>query len=814
MIEVGLPGIALLCAFAVCSSLSGVAVSYAMPWSKEARRCGLSSATGVALGPFLFGFGAIFALGVFRGASHATHLGIAAAFVTLVGVAGLGARALMRARFALERRARVVLSVGEWALVIVLSASVIALVAISVLVPLTQNDALEYALAARELYFTRDLLIYPILNPETNRTGFFGPWTHPPLYVALLYAAEVVQGHAQAPGAMRLIAPWFLLCGAYLAYGIGALVDRTTGLVSAVLFMSPPLLFLGAGSALLDSMPVLGLTLVLAALIGLKTDSLKPAVIIGVLLGVSLWTHSQAVLFLPLIATVVVLQQGARAWRTAVLAVMTILAVAVVVAGWPYVRNVQLFGALVSDNPAVFALPKLHWDDYFSIGRGLGSRMALLQYGVLKGWFAIEAYGFVFWAMTIGVVVFIGSQSFGGIRQIVVDGTRSLARPQEGLWLLIALILCYLAGATLSLALGVDHLVKNERYLLVTLPMVTVVAAYGLVAVINKVSKASWVRSSILTVTAAALSANVVVLIKYSSQKFDINAVPLFAPMEAKLVTVNERNLVAGMDADGDRGLVLTLKPADMYYGHRKMISYLDPRMLPFYLEDDPENAVARLRELGVVTIHIPSYGLPPLYNSQLYRILASPEYTTLNHQNAAGQVYELKPQVLTVEPGVDLSPDRTPWTVESLIVLGGRKMLSRLSSGHHALVGSWLCHGLSHDIFHRHWINVAKVDVTEDGDARSKAAQYRMSVRVAGEGLLRLSVEQFSGLDEIGAGRSLATTPITSFELSENQPSREYQFRFNVNSDARAIAMMVEGTGNACVQLQNLTAEKLVAER
>src|SRR5690606_1739135 len=38
-------------------------------------------------------------------------------------------------------------------------------------------------------------------------------------------------------------------------------------------------------------------------------------------------------------------------------------------------------------------------------------------------------------------------------------------------------------------------------------------------------------------------------------------------------------------------GLVLAERPADMYYSGRRMVSYLDPRLLPVYKEKDPERA-------------------------------------------------------------------------------------------------------------------------------------------------------------------------------------------------------------------------------
>ena len=69
--------------------------------------------------------------------------------------------------------------------------------------------------------------------------------------------------------------------------------------------------------------------------------------------------------------------------------------------------------------------------------------------------------------------------------------------------------------------------------------------------------------------------------------------------------------------------IVLSLKPADMYYAERTMVSYLDPRLLDFYAARDQSTAYAALRRLKVRYIHMPDYSLPPIYNSQLEALVA-----------------------------------------------------------------------------------------------------------------------------------------------------------------------------------------------
>jgi hypothetical protein len=161
-----------------------------MPWSEDARHTGLARAVAWRLVRFFLVW-PVLALGVFRGAAHSPHLAVV--FSVLAGTAALVFLVVPR-QPRLERSRWQGLRAAEWPPVGAILFSVLALLFISLFVPLTQNDALEYALAARELNATRDLLSYPVLNPETNLTGFFGPWTHPPLYVAMLYMAKSFRG--------------------------------------------------------------------------------------------------------------------------------------------------------------------------------------------------------------------------------------------------------------------------------------------------------------------------------------------------------------------------------------------------------------------------------------------------------------------------------------------------------------------------------------------------------------------------------------------------------------------------------------------
>jgi len=784
---------------------------------------GLSRAAGLALGPFLFGLGSVLALGLFRGASHGAHLGALIGFLCLTAIGA----AFLRSRDAAPKSAFTdggPFNFEEWVTAAATGFAAVALLFISIFVPLTQNDALEYAIVAREFYATRDLLSYPVLNSENNLSGFYGPWTHPPLYVALLYMAEVIQGHADAPGLMRLISPWFLLTGAYVTYALGALVNRITGLLACLIFMSPPLIFLGAGQSLIDPLPVLGFSLIIAVVVGLSARPLVFGATVGGFLGLALWTHSQAILFIPLALAAISIERGLRDWRGLGIVMLTLLVVALAIGGWPYWRNIALFGAPVSDNPAVFAMPELHWDDYFSISRGLDSSTAMIQYGILKGWFAPESYGFIFWGMTVGMALFLAGQRLKAIRQLVLDGAWVFERGRATLWLMGGLLIVYIVGVILSVVLGIEHLVKNERYLLVTLPMVAVLCAYGYVRVAKAIlPRLRIANSALVAALALVFCLQVSVFVYYKASKHGMGAGSLFSSMAEKLYFRPEYSLVKWMnDNINKEGIVFSMKPADMYYSKIRMVSYLDARLLSFYSEADTRAAYRRLLNLGVTHIHVPDYGLPPLYNSRLYAILRDPSLSALAFQTVGGKIYALGGEALAPGPSISLSTKERQWAFQTSILLGARKGFAKTSQENGVFEGSAYVGGLPYDLFHRHRTSGFKIGVGPGGDLPDAegglkvepSTQYGLDMRVRGTGFVTVTLEQFAGGDDGTPVRLASRMQIASFELSADQPERAYGVRFVTDPVANRIVVSIESMGTSSVRIEQASCTSLIGAR
>lgn len=801
---------------------------------------------GLGLAPFAAGLGAVIALGAFPGAAHGAHLVFVFLWLAAIALAGwLMSRGSVHppvptAPPILLASKLLLCLVALWAVVLIVN---------TLFLPLFQNDPLEYATVGRLLFEKRDLAFYPAIAPGASDSGFYGPWTHPPLYVAQIYLTQLIQGHADSPGLMRLIAPWYALVATGVVYAMGCLVNRLTGAMAAMVFISTPLFILGADSALIDPLPVLGFALILATVLGLEGRAMVRGALIGVALGLALWTHSQAILFAPLAVAAIFLSHGLKGWRTALGQSAAMLLAGFVIAGWPYLRNIAIFGSPISDNPQVFAAEGLGWDAYFRFARGLDTWAAIVQYGILKGWFALEAFGWSFWLAAAGMVIFLTGIFRRGLAAVAVFDAAALGAPMRVLWVGCGLIVTYIAGVSASVLIGTE-LVRNERYLLIMLPAVSVVGGYGLASILewaaaaDRVPAPSRLRKGFFAAMLTGLTAVILLQVylvgwyyrwvnPWPQQAGANPSIQMVEPGQSRFdrllgMRANTRvvqMMAAGLPADA---VVLSLIPADMYYSGRRMISYLDPRMLPLYLEEDPAAMARGLTDLGATHILIPDYYLPPINNSALQEVVASPELTTLEFGIGGTQVYSLAAEKRGVAQAQPIQPGAWPWTRYPRLTIGGRKALSGIALAAEVMDENRASvTDQGQPWFHRDFSTVLSLGLGPDDCATACSKdieslpqieggqQYRLTLDLVGEGFVKIRLMQY---DDAGPAVAQAPdnwiTPLADLALVESQGLQTITRRFNTLSGARRLGIQVEHMGHSTVKIERALLERLEPSR
>jgi hypothetical protein len=839
MIEISLLAWLKILLLVLFSSMAGIGVSRVLPWTTASRNCRLNLAFGIALGPFFAGIASVIALLLFPGASHSLHTFCAFIFL------GLGALLNFK-----PFRAEPVIKLQSEMTGILLIGMLLAWVALllinAVSIPLLQNDALEYATVGREIFHVRSLVDYPLLNSESNLSGFFAPWTHPPLYVSMIYMVSVLQGHADEPGLMRLIAPWFLITAVYMTVKLGKLRGPNIGVLAGLLMISTPLLFLGADSALIDALPVSGMVLLLASMTGLNTSHRLYGTVLGGVLGLTLWTHSQAILFIPLVAAAIAFQYGLRGSRKSARTGAVGLVAALLIGGWPYLRNFLLFGSPVSDTPAVFAMPELDFGSYFAFARGLDHNTAIIQYGVFKGWFSFEAYGWLFWLGAGGFFLFMFRQTVENLLRVIVNGLGETNERDTVLWLGLAILLTYHIGVVFSVVLGIDLMIRNERYMLVISPMLALGGAYFL----HSLATFGWKRISDISAGRAAKDAvfgayfvltlilllQIIVVGWYYRWRHVVPLPEVSAFTEEKQWPVPlDKNLSRSdwllrhfpsinvvkkiTEIVPDDAKVLSMRPADMYYADRRMISFLDPSLLPFYREKDPVIALQMLGKLGIRHVFMTDYSLPPVYNSSLLSILADPSLSRLVYSSGMTQLYILESAGQRSGELQDLTPGSIPWTRTLQLRVGGRKATGAFGFGPEEFKGGQSASSLP--IFHRDYsVMLATglgpgiiggrystfIDVQPGGE-------YLVRMNLEGEGYVVLWLQQFDDQNiSVIQPTIVHDSPnrIGDISLSAMGVQTQFARRFKLEPSTQKIRIGVEHVGRSQVTIQKMTLERV----
>jgi len=779
------------------------------PWNNKAVNSGFPLFFGMSLAPFLFGVLSLIALFLFPNYKHNIHfLFILITEGLLVLIAFLGVReGFQKRQLSLFKK----LDFIEKLAILLLLLFLLCLLVNSIFFPLTQNDSLEYATVGRILFEKPDLSNYPVLNSELNTSGFYAPWTHPPLYAAMIYTSYLFQGDAEYAGLMRLISPWFAFCGVALTFAIGSLITRRVGLFSGIFLISTPLFFLGSDSALIDSLPILGLLLGFSSIVAIKSPSVKSGIIQGTLLGLAMWTHSQSILFLPLcIVCLFVFGRGKIKYNFLKQCVV-LVTVCIFIAAFPYLRNILIYGTLVSDSNTIYQLSTLEWSAYFREARGINSFTAILQYGIFKGWFAIEYFGFIFWLMIFALIYLlplITKLSFKNILdkfQIVV--------------LSFGIVCTYLLGIIVSIFFGLDIMIRNERYWLVILPFVSIIAGWFYSVCIDHKSKNLFLNIIRLVMIFSFVFLIMLQFTIFATYRFLATSTSIrqiLNPLEEKQLRFSELQSMSFLKKYTRKNAVIyATQPANMFYSARKMVSYLDPRLLNFYLSTNPQEGMKILKRLGITHIYITDYSLPIFYNSQLMNIVANPSVTKLIYSSGGSQIYLLDYSKSNFQWGKQDSNSEFIWIKHKQYRLLGKKGGFVINTEPVELKPQEVSISqLPFNLFQRNFSTLIASE--KNTNIIHGGSEYVIELSLTGKGFLSFYVTQF---DKFGNALKDKKHPssysnlIGNLVLENDAKPHKFLRRIKTLSNTYFIEISIEQEGNSSVAINRMYLNELTKE-
>jgi hypothetical protein len=614
--------------------LSAVApVSTAL--SRDGERLGLA----LLLWPFLLGVVLSYTLYIFPGLEPLNHIKIATCFQFAVSLF------IYKKYSDLIRLGTLALEVSRsvWALLVCALAGTYLLF-LSISAPLIENDALEYHLVAKEIFHSRSLASYPFVDSSMSSQGVYAPWTHPPFYVALIYGVFAAFGSVEYFWLSKLIPVFFLLVAA-IAFGVlFSRYSRSWGAFLALFCFSIPLLTVGTESGAVDALVFAGGALLVCGFAIVDWQKPFAAPFFGVLIGLSVWPHSLsaviAVMFV--VATLAHLLRlfGRQAWPR----LLVIMLCASIVGGWPYLKNIFVFGNILNDRPIGFLLQDLEWRLFFEQSRNIYDCASKLLFGLFRGWLRLDSFALTFWISTISVPSFIvGARQWRG-------SPNKNSSVIYGLWFASLAIVClfFLAGVA-SIILNEIDFIKNDRYLLAVAPFAICLIGCVLCGPLLNAgtSRIEYLGKRLVAVMIVVQIAVVFVYIPYT-RHVSVNASK--RPL-ASLVTMRSLDFWVESGAT-----VLSFRPADFFYSGRQLMSYLDPAVLDIYTLSTPKAVEQALRKKRINYIYLPEYMPPGLYNTALINFIADPNLTHLVHHDAFQQLY----RVGGADEASDIQPEQS----------------------------------------------------------------------------------------------------------------------------------------------------------
>lgn len=500
------------------------------------------------------------------------------------------------------------------------------------IMPLIENDALEYAAAADILNRTSEIGVFPMRQPDPV-SGLYAPALHPPAFVAALAWATNAAPEAGFAG-QRLFAAWSLAGLLTVTAALGA--QAGVGVLAAALILATPFL-LGTAMALgidLFRMAAFAATLAVLALT-LVRPAWRRSVTAGVIAGIGMWTHSLGVYALPLgcVALSLGLPREARNG-----AVMAYAGSAILVGGGWYLRNYWLMGAAISDSWSVVEMHALRYSADLAARRGLDDLLGIVTNGLLRPWTEPAIYGATFWLALLALRPAAMSREAAALRLTCLSAVAG-----------------YVVLSITLLALGSDLAVKNPRYWLTLVPCAALLGALGLRNFwrIEGGGRAS-IAGSLALLLVWSSGQNVVRAIGLASLSLALSGDETGFLLQPRIAG---GPLLAGLAQEND-GRVLAFRPPEIVkLAKRVVLDHSDPELLGIHTTNAAA-AFEALRSRNVRLAMIPDYSPVTLGFSSLGDMLADPRFAEPVAAHRGTRQYRVRtsPADVTCAP-VALSP-------------------------------------------------------------------------------------------------------------------------------------------------------------
>lgn len=534
---------------------------------------------------------------------------------------------------------------------------ILTMVVISSGLPPIGNDILEY-FEIGKIFYKEKAIIYPV-NPHYLDNLFSSHASHPPFFTVVQSLGFIIQGFADSFFINQLLSGYYLLLFFLLLTAL--LKDKLFigfVLINLSIFISDYALnayFTLQGLDTFRAVYFLFTFFVLEKLIS-KQDSNSLLIILGLALGLSLFTHSSGLLFFIIMIPIFLASYTQASLKRKYINLVVIISIAITLGGYQYFINFYNYGSFVSDDLLVWS--KYGYQDYMRYERNLYTQRKM--FGQLLKILQPNYYEYGYFYVFLAVLAILNIKKlFVGIKDSLLNAISKDQKPLQKFMPAILFVIGFYLTAIVSILLGKDIIVKNYRYLLTPYPFVVISVCFLFMEFIKNIPEI-WKTKLIIINTTRAINSSKVLIKKNYTVIFPvimIIAVCIYANLGIKVYSRAEK-VTQRLSTEFIRtylqnnynknDVIFAFDRADLYSGlpNNKISFYLDDSAVAYFDINNPGDLFDALKTDGVKYIFVANY-IPFILNkSSFSSLLTSPEYTSLIALSGIYKLYKLNDPV------------------------------------------------------------------------------------------------------------------------------------------------------------------------
>lgn len=429
-------------------------------------------------GPVAISWVVIVSMHLVPGLAPLAYVVLAQVFVITLGAVGWPARNTLQTVYADlmgKIRSLSAWTGFEWFLGLLLVTLVCANLFLALILPIVENDAIQYVLVSQMILERGSLALYPVIEPDP-RTGFYAVSSHPLGFMGLYLWTFMAQGGTEPLALIKLVSPAYvfysLLALAAFHWNRARLVIFTAGLV----LLATPAYFLQSVFLSIDSFRIYLLLAAAAWLLETARRADRHAGLkwgAGLFCGLSMFSHSVNLIFTVPLLGLGYLAVAAGPLLDRLRTLIVVALAATVVGGERLVSNLLQFGLPVYDFFPVYEMEFLRHTEHVWGSVGMVTMWDRVVRGLLRGWTALHLAGFSYWIFLAALVGWVCGWPVSG-----------WAKVEERMLIVVIGGFYLLAAATVMV--GSPVFVTNYRYMVTVQPFIASIGAVFLVAVYER----------------------------------------------------------------------------------------------------------------------------------------------------------------------------------------------------------------------------------------------------------------------------------------------------------------------------------------